>query len=46
MTVLRLADLEKRGISLDPITAPLPFEAESPEDFERNVKKYTREPID
>lgn len=45
-TADRLVDLEKRGISLDPITEPLPFEAEKEEDFARNVKKYTREPID
>jgi hypothetical protein len=38
--------LERRGISLTPITAPLAFQIESDEDYDKAMKKWYREPID
>jgi len=46
LTKARLDDLEKRGIPFEPLTRPLEFTLEEPEEYKANVMKYAREPSD
>ena len=47
LTRLRLEDLEKRGIPLEPITAPLEFDLESDELYDEQMKKHGgRDPVE
>ncbi|KAF8061663.1 Oxidoreductase, molybdopterin-binding domain-containing protein [Lyophyllum atratum] len=44
-TAARLKDLEKRGIPFEPLTRPIEFGVETPEDYIAAVTKDPREPL-
>lgn len=44
-TAARLAEIEAKGVSFNPLTMPLEWSLESEEDYLKNMRKHPREPL-